>query len=142
VETVYAAPLLQRLSWSCLLLLITVANIYGTGSKGKATKLHALIVRDHGSCEHCGHSDSLQCAHIISRKYSQTRTDLANAFCLCASCHMYFTDNPVDFGHFVISQIGEDTYQSLIVKRRATSKVDWDAEATRLLLIAQERGLV
>jgi predicted restriction endonuclease len=119
-----------------------VANIYGTGNKGKATRLHALITRDYGRCMKCGHTDSLQCAHIISRKYGHTRTDLDNAFCLCASCHMYFTDNPVEFGQFTIDQIGEDNYQALIVKRRTTSKMDWDEEAERLLLIAQERGLI
>jgi|TARA_R100000789_G_C2962379_1_gene138324 hypothetical protein len=55
---------------------------------------------------------------------------------------MYFTDNPVEFGQFTIDQIGEDNHQALIVKRRTTSKMDWDEEAGRLLMIAQERGLV
>lgn len=122
----------------CLLM----ADIYGKGAKGRATRLHALITRDFGKCMNCGNSHALQCAHIISRKYGHTRTDLDNAFCLCASCHMYFTDNPVEFGQFTIDQIGEDNYQALIVKRRTTSKMDWDEEAGRLLMIAQERGLV
>ena len=116
-------------------------NIYGTGDKGKATRLHALIIRDFGQCMKCNNDHALQCAHIISRKYSQTRTDLSNAFCLCASCHMYFTDNPVEFGLFTIDQIGESNYDLLLEKRRSTAKVDWAAEAERLAEIAKERGL-
>jgi hypothetical protein len=55
---------------------------------------------------------------------------------------MYFTDNPVEFGQFTIDQIGEDNYNHLLVKRRSTSKVDWDIEAKRLEAIAKERGLM
>jgi predicted restriction endonuclease len=119
-----------------------VSNIYGKGAKGKATKLHALIVRAHGSCLKCGTDQTLQCAHIISRKYSWTRTDLDNAFCLCASCHAYFTDHPVDFGQFTIDQIGDDNYTALLRKRQSTDKVDWDVEAKRLEEIARDRGLM
>lgn len=119
-----------------------MSNIYGKGDKGKATRLHALITRDFGRCMKCGATEALQCAHIISRKYSWTRTDLDNAFCLCASCHMYFTDNPVEFGQFTIDQIGEANYDLLLEKRRSTAKVDWSAEAARLHEIAKERGLI
>ena len=119
-----------------------MSNIYGKGPKGKATRLHALITRAHGECMKCGNTHALQCAHIISRMYSWTRTDLDNAFCLCASCHMYFTDNPVDFGQFTIDQIGDDNYTALLRKRQSTDKFDWDVEATRLETIARERGLM
>jgi predicted restriction endonuclease len=119
-----------------------MSNIYGKGPKGKATRLHALIIRAHGSCVKCGNDHTLQCAHIISRKYSWTRTDLDNAFCLCASCHAYFTDHPVDFGQFTIDQIGDENYTALLRKRQSTDKVDWDAEAKRLEEIARDRGLM
>lgn len=119
-----------------------MTNIYGKGPKGKATRLHALITRAYGKCLRCSNTHALQCAHIISRKYSHTRTDLDNAFCLCASCHMYFTDNPVEFGQFTIDQIGEDNYTYLLRKRQSTDKFDWDVEAKRLEAIARERGLM
>jgi hypothetical protein len=119
-----------------------MTNIYGKGDRGKATRLHAMIVRGFGSCQRCGSTHALQCAHIISRKYGNTRTDLNNAFCLCASCHMYFTDNPVDFGTFTINEIGEDAYGVLLERRQLTSKVDWKKEAMRLNGIARERGLI
>ena len=119
-----------------------MADIYGKGAKGRATRLHALITRDFGKCMKCNSTHALQCAHIISRKYSQTRTDLNNAFCLCASCHMYFTDNRVDFGKFTIDQIGEENYYALLRKREVIDKMDWEEEAKRLKDIAKEMGLV
>ena len=122
----------------CLLM----ADIYGKGAKGRATRLHALITRDFGKCMNCGNTHALQCAHIISRKYGNTRTDLENAFCLCASCHMHFTDNPVEFGKFTIDQIGEDNYYSIKLKSERTSKMDWEKEAKRLKEIAKEKGLI
>jgi len=119
-----------------------MSNIYGKGAKGKATKLHALIVRSRGRCEGCGSRHVLQCAHIISRKYSWTRTNLDNAFCLCASCHRYYTDNPVEFGTFTIDKIGEEKYDELRQRRLSIDKFDWDEEANRLNVIAKEKGLL
>ena len=119
-----------------------MSNIYGKGPKSKATRLHALITRAYGKCLRCENTHALQCAHIISRKYAQTRTDLDNSFCLCASCHMYFTDNPVEFGQFTIDQIGEENYTDLLRKRQVIAKMDWDVEVVRLTEIAEERGLL
>ena len=119
-----------------------MSNIYGKGNKGKATKLHAQIIRDRGACEKCGSSSNLQCAHIFSRKYSWTRPSLDNAFCLCARCHRHYTDNPVEFGEFTNEMIGADKYQELVVLRETIMKFDWDAEADRLYAIAKERGIL
>jgi hypothetical protein len=99
---------------------------YGKGAKGKATKLHAEIIRALGYCEHCGSTHILQCAHIISRRYSNTRTDLRNAFCLCASCHRRFTDWPREFSHFISDTWAAELYDSLKDKANLSLKVDWD----------------
>ena len=40
-----------------------MSNIYGKGAKGRATKLHAQIVRSKGSCEKCG-AGELSLIHI------------------------------------------------------------------------------
>jgi len=109
-----------------------MSDIYGKGAKGKATRLHAQIIRSHGECEACGSTNALQCAHIISRKYARTRTMLENAFCLCASCHRIFTDNPVDFSQFVLEKIGDAGYAELLAERNRIDKVDWEEEACRL----------
>lgn len=52
-------------------------------------------------CENCGGDNVLQCAHIASRKFVATYTNLRNAYCLCASCHRFFTDHPVEFARYV-----------------------------------------
>ena len=109
---------------------------YGKGSKGKADRLFSLIIRSEGSCRSCGERDysKLQCAHIIRRTYSATRTDEANAMPLCWSCHRRFTDDPFAWVAFVLSLIGEDEYERLDRKAKdgVGVKVDWDAEAARL----------
>ncbi len=65
-----------------------------------------------------------------------------NAFCLCASCHRYYTDNPVEFGTFTIDKIGEEKYDELRQRRLSIDKFDWDEEANRLNVIAKEKGLL
>lgn len=113
-----------------------MSNLYGKGAKGRATKLHAQIVRARGACESCGGTSNLQCAHIVSRRYSATRTDTDNAFALCAGCHLRFTEWPLEFHSFVLERIGEDGYQRLRKKALSGTKVDWDAEVERLKEIA------
>lgn len=94
-----------------------MASIYGKGLKGKATKLHAKVVGQRGHCKNCGRTSNLQCAHIVSRRYTATRCDPENAFCLCAKCHMHFTEWPLEFTVFVLEQIGPEEYDEL--KQRA-----------------------
>lgn len=107
------------------------------GDKAKADKLFSLIVRSRGSCEACGSTRNLQTMHIISRRYSNTRTDLANAYCGCASCHMFFTSHPVAFGEFVFEKMGRLAYDDLHLKSLEPAKVDWAAEYARLKAIWQ-----
>jgi hypothetical protein len=92
-----------------------MSDMYGKGKKGKATRLHSKVVREIRMCERCGETEytQLQCAHIIGRKYNATRTDLRNAFCLCAGCHAYFTDHPVEFGKFVQKMWSKKYYPTL-----------------------------
>ena len=90
-----------------------MAVSYGKGDKGKATKLHAEITRSVGFCERCGGNNSLQTAHIISRRYSATRTMLNNAYCLCAGCHRRFTDHPLEFARFVTTTPLRSVYDQL-----------------------------
>lgn len=109
---------------------------YGTGDRGKATRLHAEIVRARGACEKCGKRTNLQCAHIISRRYANTRTDPENAFCLCAGCHRYFTDWPLEFQKFVEETIGIDKYAELRARALHPAKVDWSERLRELKTLA------
>lgn len=111
---------------------------YGRGTKGKATKLHAELVRARGDCErchgeHCG-NEYLQCAHIVRRGPNWTRTDLENAWCLGARCHRLVDDWADEKMLLVDRTIGVGRYESL--KRKANEgvrvKFDWDVELERL----------
>lgn len=114
---------------------------YGKGAKGKADRLFSLIIRSEGMCRSCGEREyrKLQCAHVIPRRYSVTRTDESNAMALCWSCHRRFTDDPFAWVSFIFSTLGEAEYDRLKVKARegVGVKVDWEAEAARLDAIWQ-----
>jgi hypothetical protein len=112
---------------------------YGKGPKAEATRLHSKIVRLRGSCQSCGATENLQCAHIVSRRYANTRTDVDNAFCLCAGCHMRFTEWPLEFAEFVHMKIGETAYDRLREKAHRTTKVRWEDEVKRLKEMLAER---
>lgn len=112
-----------------------MSNIYGKGLRGKATKLHAEIVRSRGRCENCGGTSTLQCAHIIPRRYAATRTDLANAYCLDARCHMRFTEHADEWMAFVDRTIGREEFDRLKAKAEAGVKANdafWQGEIDRL----------
>jgi 5-methylcytosine-specific restriction endonuclease McrA len=86
-------------------------SIYGTGLKGKATKLHAEVVRSRGRCERCGVMGvPFQCAHIIPRRYNATRVDPNNAWCLCAGCHLRTTEWASEHMALVEQTIGLGAY--------------------------------
>lgn len=109
---------------------------YGKGDRGKATRLHSLIVRARGTCERCGEPDysRLQAAHIVRRGAARTRTDTANAWCLCARCHFKVDNDPWEFFELVRRTVGEDFYAGLRQKAHdgIRVKMDWPAERARL----------
>lgn len=114
-------------------------------AKNRCDRLFSLIVRQLDHCEHCGedgHIVQLQCAHWISRRYSWTRTDFDNAFCLCAACHRWFTDHPTEWGRWATGQRGEDTYQRLLSQSQRRNRFDWVAELERLKVIARGEGVI
>ena len=117
---------------------------YGRGAAKKAAMLHSKIVRARvGRCIICSRTDSLQAAHIVRRTYGATRTDLSNAWCLCAKDHFRIDRNPDEFMALVHETIGLDAYYAL--KKKAQEgvrvKVDWPAELERLQEIAASEGI-
>ena len=114
--------------------------------KAEATRLHSVLVRSRGRCENCGDAwrttgSKLECAHIVSRRYSRTRVRLDNAFCLCSRCHMRFTEWPLEFAVFVTEKIGAEKYEALVRDAQGTGKVDWVAELDALKAVAAEMGV-
>jgi hypothetical protein len=117
--------------------------VYGKGAKGKATRLHSLVVRARGACERCGESDysKLQCAHIVSRRFNNTRTDETAAWCLCWTCHRRLTEWPNEHVAFAWRTIGADAYAELRARALSDRKwkdADWRAECERLAALLEE----
>ncbi len=92
-----------------------MTGIYGRGLKGKASRLHSLVVRARGACERCGERDyqKLQAAHIVPRRYSVTRCDPEAAWCLCAGCHLRTTEWAEEHMRLVDATVGRDRYEQL-----------------------------
>ena len=81
----------------------------------KLDKLFSLNVRSIGMCEWCGKSSGvqLQCAHIHSRTYHNTRWMRKNAKCLCAACHRLAHNRPTLFTEWIKKEMGEEEYNQL-----------------------------
>ena len=111
---------------------------YGSAAKAKATKLHSLFVRmrDGFTCRWCGVSrDSgkqIQCAHMISRSISGTRTDERNAVALCAKCHWQQKKNPLLWVYWLMEELGKPHLDDLLERGVPGIMVDWDDEVVRL----------
>lgn len=108
------------------------------GAKAKCDTLFSLIIRSIGECENCYSTQWLQCAHIISRRYSNTRTDLRNAYCLCARCHRKYTDHPREFSKFITDTWAQEYYEDIYQKSQLVNKLNWDDELHRLKQIKKE----
>lgn len=115
--------------------------MYGKGPKGKATRLHSLVVRSRGRCECCGGTNVLQAAHIIPRRFAATRTDETAAWCLCASCHFKTTEHADLHMDLVVQTIGMDRFYELKARAEAGVKTNdsfWLAECSRLAALLKE----
>jgi 5-methylcytosine-specific restriction endonuclease McrA len=85
-----------------------------TTLRNKLDKICSLIIRAKGSCERCGNTQNLQCCHIFSRHFMNTRWALENLLCLCPDCHINFAHkSPILFAEFVKNKIGEEAYEQL-----------------------------
>lgn len=90
--------------------------------KNKADKLFSEFIRRKGYCEWCGKQDNtLQCAHIFSRRFLVTRWEPINAVCLCASCHFKWHQQPIEGVEWIKEYLGEDVYDEL--RRQAKTSV-------------------
>jgi hypothetical protein len=111
-----------------------------TTLRRKLDKLCSEIVRKRGKCQACGKKHTLQCCHIYSRTYNNTRWDLENLLCLCASCHFYFHKNPVLFGSWVYKSLGEEKYELLKEKHYLITKFTVDDLQTKLKVLEELNG--
>lgn len=114
--------------------------------KDACDRLFSLIVRAVGHCERCGStSGQLQCAHIMSRRYTATRCFRANAWCLCSADHRFLTENPHEHVAFAVQTRTEAGYrelQRMAYEGRGSGKVDWTELRKSLKARAIELGVI
>ena len=94
----------------------------------QADVLFSKLVRAKGYCELAGTdtvrcNGPLQCMHIFSRRYRNTRWDFLNAFCGCAAHHTYYTHRPIEWDDYLRLHRSH-TYSMLRAKALSTAKVD------------------
>lgn len=90
--------------------------------KKEADELWSKIIRSYGKCEKCGSTSWLQAAHIYSRRFNATRHLPENGLCLCAACHRWGHDKPLDFARWVEEYIGGDIVNELSLKAHKITK--------------------
>ena len=108
------------------------------GQRGSADRLFSALVRSHGKCQAIGQdwhprcAGRLECSHLISRKYSWTRTEEQNALCLCSSAHRYVGADPG--AHFYLGSEIFGLGHWLALRKQADNrdKFDWPTEIERL----------
>jgi hypothetical protein len=85
-----------------------------------------------GQCERCGTTTGpFECAHIIRRRYSWTRTDERNAWCLCEWCHDIVDMHLTQFNALIEKTIGWEMYAALELRSKKREKFDWAEELER-----------
>lgn len=104
-----------------------------TGAKKRCDVLFSRLIRSRGACANCGTGFKLQCAHIVSRRYANTRCVPENALCLCAGCHMHFTNWPLEFAAYMeLNHPGR--YDAMRELALSGAKVDWEIVEAELKL--------
>jgi hypothetical protein len=102
----------------------------------QADRIFSRYIRDRdGHCQASGEmfpcKGTIQCAHIIPRRYGVIRCDPDNAIALCASHHIYWTHRPLEWTDWI-----ETVFPGRwdVLRRRAMtgSKVVWKDEVVRL----------
>jgi hypothetical protein len=73
----------------------------------------AIKMRDGHKCKKCLSPDNLQSAHIYSRTFRSTRWTVLNGLTLCAKCHFWAHQEPIEFAGFVGKELGEYALSAL-----------------------------
>jgi len=110
-----------------------------TTLRRKLDKLCSEIVRKRGKCERCGSRNNIQCCHIFSRTYNNTRWDIENLVALCAGCHFWSHKNPILFGEFIIQYLGTKRYELLKEAHNLITKYTIDDLLTKIKVLEEMR---
>lgn len=110
-------------------------KITKTSLRRKLDKLCSEIIRKRGKCQKCYGTNALQTSHLFSRTYNNTRWDLCNLLCLCASCHFWSHKNPLLFTEWVKKYLGKEKYEALKEKHNQITKYTLEDLQTKLKVL-------
>lgn len=101
--------------------------------KVKRKKLDILfsnLVRERSNwyCQACSTNklhdkQTLDCAHIFSRRNLVTRYHPKNAVALCRACHMFYTEHPFDWHDWVVDYMGPS--QTAKLRKLSNTTIKW-----------------
>lgn len=95
--------------------------------KNKLDPEFSKLIRQKGRCERCGSTNTLQCAHVITRVNKILRWDILNALCLCFRCHKFFWhDNPLEATQWFQLNFPERYKYLMEVKNTIIQRTDED----------------
>lgn len=102
---------------------------WGSIRRDKADAVFSTYIRKRANwtCERCGKyggEGSCEVSHFHGRRHENTRYDVENVFCLCHSCHRFFTENPHDHSAWVMKRLGHQRYTALVVRANTYKKKD------------------
>jgi len=86
-----------------------------------------IRLKNNYTCEYCHRKfnpEGLNLHHFISRKKENTRFDEENSLCLCIGCHRKFHDYPNIQVEFMLKKLGQEKYDSLILRSNMYKKKD------------------
>lgn len=77
-----------------------------------------IFRRDKSTCRRCHRPGKrglhdLHWAHLYSRRYKLVRWNPLNSMALCAGCHFWQTNNPLEGEEFFVDQIGDTAWLGL-----------------------------
>ena len=86
----------------------------------------SLAVREYANhqCENCGRTDGqMENSHFYGRRHRGLRWEPLNCACLCHTCHMAFTEDPMSHVQWFTEHSGEGVMEILRDKRNAQYKL-------------------
>jgi hypothetical protein len=87
-----------------------------------------IRLRANGYCEHCGlwvGFDKIDPSHYLVRANKNLRWDEDNVFGLKHECHMYFDNHKSEFTSWIVTRLGIERFDRLVLKHNTIQKLDY-----------------
>jgi hypothetical protein len=109
----------------------------------EADRLWSLIIRSYSPlCVRCKTRPTHDAMHWVSRRYHQTRHDLANGSPGCRYCHKLMGEDAHEHARVACLTIGLPTWEALNQRKNMKAKIDMRLRAIALEAHARSRGLL